>query len=94
MRLQSARLVFIDETGGGAGAATADSAYAPVRRWGTQTSPRSGGTSSPPRVVDGAIDRTAFNSYVETQLAPTLRPGDVAIADNLWSTKAPTSPRL
>ena len=33
--------------------------------------------------VDGAMDRAAFNAYVETQLAPTLRPGDVVIADNL-----------
>ena len=36
-----------------------------------------------PWVVDGAMDRAAFNAYVETQLAPTLRPGDVVIADNL-----------
>ena len=36
-----------------------------------------------PWVVDGAMNRAAFNAYVETQLAPTLRPGDVVIADNL-----------
>ena len=36
-----------------------------------------------PWVVDGAMDRTAFNAYVETQLAPTLQRGDVVIADNL-----------
>ncbi|TDR27762.1 transposase [Aquamicrobium defluvii] len=29
------------------------------------------------------MNRTAFNVYVETQLAPTLAPGDVVILDNL-----------
>lgn len=29
------------------------------------------------------MNRTAFNIYVETQLAPTLAPGDVVILDNL-----------
>jgi transposase len=29
------------------------------------------------------MDRTAFDTYVETQLAPTLQPGDVVILDNL-----------
>ena len=34
-------------------------------------------------MFDGAIDREAFNGYVETQLAPTLRRSDVVILDNL-----------
>ena len=29
------------------------------------------------------MDRTAFDLYVRTQLAPTLLPGDVVILDNL-----------
>ena len=29
------------------------------------------------------MDRAAFNTYVETQLAPTLQPGDIVILDNL-----------
>ncbi|MET2833039.1 transposase [Mesorhizobium shangrilense] len=29
------------------------------------------------------MHRAAFNVYVETQLAPTLQPGDVVILDNL-----------
>ncbi|WP_213272802.1 hypothetical protein [Hyphomonas sp.] len=29
------------------------------------------------------MNRTAFEVYVETQLAPTLSPGDVVILDNL-----------
>jgi hypothetical protein len=34
-------------------------------------------------VIEGAINRAAFNTYVETQLAPTLARGDVAVLDNL-----------
>ena len=29
------------------------------------------------------MDREAFDIYIETQLAPTLKPGDVVILDNL-----------
>ena len=29
------------------------------------------------------MDRDAFDLYIETQLAPTLQPGDVVILDNL-----------
>jgi len=29
------------------------------------------------------MNRALFETYVETQLAPTLRPGDVVILDNL-----------
>ena len=60
-------------------------AAAPFGRWGTQTfiaGLRCDGLTAP-WVVDGAMDRTAFNAYVETQLAPTLQRGDVVIADNL-----------
>jgi len=34
------------------------------------------------------MNRTLFETYVETQLAPTLRPGDVVILDNLSSHKS------
>lgn len=34
-------------------------------------------------VLDGAMHGTAFIAYVEQVLAPTLRPGDVVIMDNL-----------
>ena len=34
------------------------------------------------------INRARFNLYVETQLAPTLKPGDVVILDNLSSHKS------
>lgn len=34
------------------------------------------------------MNRTAFETYVETQIAPTLNPGDVVILDNLSSHKS------
>ena len=40
-----------------------------------------------PCVVDGAIDGDLFVAYVEQQLAPALRPGDVVVMDNLSSHK-------
>jgi transposase len=94
MRLQPARLVFIDETAvntkmtrlrGRSRRRERLRAAAPFGRWGTQTfiaGLRCDGLTAP-WVVDGAMDRTAFNAYVETQLAPTLQRGDVVIADNL-----------
>ncbi|MEE4188405.1 MAG: transposase [Roseobacter sp.] len=41
-----------------------------------------------PRVLDGPMNRAAFDIYIETQLAPVLLPGDVVIADNLSSHKS------
>ena len=34
------------------------------------------------------MNRAAFDTYIETQLAPTLQPGDVVNADNLSSHKS------
>jgi transposase len=54
-------------------------------KWGTQTlfaGLRHEGLTAP-WVIHGAMNRTAFNIYVETQLAPTLAQGDVVILDNL-----------
>lgn len=42
-----------------------------------------------PWVLDGAINRTAFETYVAKVLVPDLRPGDVVIMDNLSSHKGP-----
>ena len=36
-----------------------------------------------PWVVDKAMDRSAFDLWVGTQLAATLKPGDVVMLDNL-----------
>jgi hypothetical protein len=38
---------------------------------------------SAPWVIDGPITRLSFETYIETQLAPTLHKGDVVILDNL-----------
>ena len=42
-----------------------------------------------PFVLDGPINRDAFEVYVEQVLAPALRTGDVVIMDNLSSHKGP-----
>ncbi len=34
-------------------------------------------------VIDGALNREAFNTWIEKVLAPTLTPGTVVILDNL-----------
>lgn len=40
-----------------------------------------------PLVVDGPMNGDVFLAYVQQQLAPTLRPGDTVILDNLSSHK-------
>ena len=42
-----------------------------------------------PFVLDGPINRVAFETYVERVLVPDLRAGDVVIMDNLSSHKGP-----
>jgi transposase len=42
-----------------------------------------------PFVLDGPINRHAFETYVARVLVPELRPGDVVIMDNLPSHKGP-----
>jgi transposase len=41
-----------------------------------------------PMVLDGAMDGTAFLTYVRHFLVPTLAPGDLVIADNLGAHKS------
>ena len=40
-----------------------------------------------PWILDGPINAEAFKTYVEKVLAPTLKPGDLVIMDNLGSHK-------
>lgn len=40
-----------------------------------------------PRVLDGPINGELFRLYVETELVPTLKPGDIVVLDNLGSHK-------
>lgn len=42
-----------------------------------------------PFVLDGPINRDAFQAYVERVLAPELTPGDIVVMDNLGSHKGP-----
>lgn len=61
----------------------------PHGHWKTTTfvaALRVGGLSCP-LVIDGAVNGDVFVAYVEQQLAPSLRPGDVVVMDNLSSHK-------
>ena len=40
-------------------------------------------------MIEGAINGEAFDTYVTTQLAPQLKPGDVGVWDNLNVHKRP-----
>ena len=99
MRQEVHRLVFLDETGtttkmtrlrGRAHRGVRLKADAPFGHWATQTfiaGLRCDGLIAP-WVVDQPMNRQIFDTYVETQLAPTLQPGDVVILDNLSSHKS------
>ena len=94
MRLEPHRLVFVDETSvntkmvrlrGRAPCGERLRANAPFGHWGTQTfmAALRCNELTAPWVIDKTIDRTSFDAWAETQLAPTLSPGDVVILDNL-----------
>ncbi len=65
-------------------------ADAPFGHWRTQTFTAGLRVDelTAPWLLDGPMNRAAFDVYIETQLAPTLQPGDVVIADNLSSHKS------
>ncbi len=99
MREQAHKLVFIDETAtatnmtrqrGRAPKGKRLRAHAPFGNRNTRTfiaALRHDGLTAP-WVINGAMNRDLFEAYVETQLAPTLEPGDVVILDNLSSHKS------
>jgi len=99
MRQEIHRLVFLDETGtttkmtrlrGRVRRGARLKADAPFGHWATQTfiaGLRCDGLTAP-WVVDQPMNRQIFDTYVETQLAPALHPGDVVILDNLPSHKS------
>ena len=88
------RLVFVDETWASTAMARARGRRAsgvrltmpvPHGHWKTTTlvlALRADGLTAP-TVVDGAINGELFEAYARQQLAPTLRPGDVVVMDNL-----------
>ena len=47
-----------------------------------------------PWVIEGAMNRAAFETYIETQLAPQLNPGTVVILDNLSTHKSQRAAEL
>ncbi len=105
MRRAPHRLVFIDETStttkmtrlrGRALCGARLAATAPFGLWGSQTfiaGLRCDGLIAP-WVLNGPMNRAAFDVYIETQLAPELQPGDVVILDNLSSHKSPRAAEL
>ena len=94
LNLDPAHLVFIDETWaktnmtrrrGRSFLGTRLVSRVPHGHWKTTTflaALRCSGLTAP-LVVDGAINGAVFLAYVQQQLAPTLRPGDIVVMDNL-----------
>ena len=92
------KLVFLDETGATTnmicrygrargGARCLDDA--PGGQWKVMTfiaGLRADGITAP-WCLDNTITGAAFLTYIETRLCPTLKPGDIVIADNLSSHK-------
>jgi transposase len=66
---------------------------APFGHWKTQTfvAGLRCGALTAPWVIDAPMDRAIFDTYVETQLAPTLEKGDIVILDNLPAHKSPAA---
>jgi len=93
-------LVFLDETGSHLGY-TPTHAWAPVGQRAHATAPANRGENKTvvaaltldgvgPRLrFDGAMTTARFEGYVRFLLAPTLRPGQVVIADNLTAHHSP-----
>lgn len=96
--LDPRKLVFLDETGastkmtrtgGRAFRGCRVVAGVPHGHWKTTTflgALRAEGVTAP-LVVDGPMNGEVFLAYVRQHLAPTLRPGDTVIMDNLSSHK-------
>jgi transposase len=103
--LDPTRLVFVDETGANTKMARLRGRGPRGRRvvgkvpwghWKTTTfvaGLRQDGISAP-FVLDGAMNRDAFEAYVDQVLAPTLKPGDIVVMDNLPAHKGETVRRL
>ncbi len=96
--LDPKKLVFIDETGantkmtrryGRAPVGQRVVGRVPHGHWKTTTfvaAMRADGLTAP-MVIDGAMNGDLFVAYTQQVLAPTLRPGDVVVLDNLASHK-------
>lgn len=92
--LDPGRLVFVDETGtstkmtrrcGRSARGSRCIAPVPHGHWKTTTfvgGLRASGIDAP-MTIDGAMDGPAFLAWVKAMLAPTLKPGDIVVMDNL-----------
>jgi len=100
MREEPHRLVFVDECAtktnmtrarGRARRGVRVRDHAPHRHAGTRTfvAGLRYDRLVAPWLLDGAMDRLAFELWVETQLAPGLSKGDVVVLDNLAVHKSP-----
>ena len=99
------RLVFIDETStntrltkrtGWSPKGTRYKTHAPFGKWHTQTfiaGLRCHGMVAP-WIIDAPMNARRFESWVETQLAPELTPGDVVILDNVGFHKSERAAEL
>jgi hypothetical protein len=97
--LDPRRLVFIDETWiktsmaplrGWGPKGERLRGYAPHGHWRTLTflGALRCDRLTAPCVFDGPINGECFRAYVEQQLVPTLKPGDIVVLDNLGSHKS------
>ena len=98
LELDPERLIFIDETWASTNMARLYGrapkgerlrAGIPQDHWKTTTfvaGLRLAGIAAP-MLLDGPINRDAFQAYVEQVLVPELRPGDIVVMDNLSSHK-------
>ena len=97
--LDPERLVFVDETGASTKMARLRGralrgercrASVPHGHWKTTTfvgGLRLSGMTAP-MVLDGPMNGVAFRAWIEQGLAPTLRPGDIVVMDNLPAHRA------
>jgi len=100
MRSHIERLIFIDETSvktnmikttGWAPVGDRLIDHVPFGHWNTQTfiAGLRHDRLDVPWIIKGAMNTELFNTYVETQLAPTLEAGNAVILDNLAVHKSP-----
>jgi hypothetical protein len=105
LKIDPARLVFIDETWAKTNIARAHGWWrrgfplrvqVPHGHWRTMTflAALRHDRITAPCVIDGPINGESFRAYVEQLLVPTLEPGDIVIMDNLGSHKGSRSAGL
>ncbi|MEM7526807.1 MAG: IS630 family transposase [Pseudomonadota bacterium] len=100
-RIDPRRLVFVDETWiktnmaplrGWSAKGERLPGAAPFGHWRTATfiGALRHDRVEAPWVIEGPVNGEVFRTYVEKILAPTLRPGDIVVMDNLGSHKSQT----